>query len=138
MDQVSFKFGDSRELSDRLTALVRTGAKTATCGALRDFISGADADETLFKAILRNMDFGRQQFDKSIEHYSEGQKKKLLLARSLCTPAHLYVWDEPMNYIDVFSRMQLETLLTQYKPTLLMVEHDRAFLEKVCTGIVEL
>ena len=42
MDQVSFKFGDSRELSDRLTALVRTGAKTATCGALRDFDAGED------------------------------------------------------------------------------------------------
>ena len=40
MDQVSFKFGDSRELSDRLTALVRVGAKTATCGALRDFDAG--------------------------------------------------------------------------------------------------
>ena len=40
MDQVSFKFGDSRDLCDRLTALVRAGAKTATCGALRDFDAG--------------------------------------------------------------------------------------------------
>lgn len=40
MEAVSFKFGDSRELCDRLTALVRTGAKTATCGALRDFDAG--------------------------------------------------------------------------------------------------
>ena len=40
MEQVSFKFGDSRDLCDRLTALVRTGAKTATCGALRDFDAG--------------------------------------------------------------------------------------------------
>ncbi len=107
-------------------------------GSLKAFIAESGADETLFKAILRNMDFGRQQFDKTIEQYSEGQKKKLLLARSLCRPAHLYVWDEPLNYIDVFSRMQLETLILAAQPAMLLVEHDRAFLERVCTKIVEL
>ena len=107
-------------------------------GSLRAFIAERNADETLFKAILRNMDFGRQQFDKTIEQYSEGQKKKLLLARSLCEKAHLYVWDEPLNYIDVFSRIQLETLIFQARPTLLMVEHDRAFLTRVCTKTIDL
>jgi ABC-type Mn2+/Zn2+ transport system ATPase subunit len=66
-------------------------------GTLNDFISRSGADQTLFKAILRNMDFGREQFDRNIERYSEGQKKKLLLARSLCERAHLYVWDEPLK-----------------------------------------
>ncbi len=107
-------------------------------GSLRDFIAENGVDETLFKAILRNMDFGRQQFDKTIEGYSEGQKKKLLLARSLCVPAHLYVWDEPLNYIDIFSRIQLETLILQFQPAMLLVEHDRAFLARVCTRIVDL
>ncbi|MCE5343814.1 MAG: ATP-binding cassette domain-containing protein [Eubacteriales bacterium] len=107
-------------------------------GTLRAFIDQSGVDETLFKAILRNMDFGREQFDIAIEQYSEGQKKKLLLARSLCEPAHLYVWDEPLNYLDVFSRIQLETLLVRTQPTMLMVEHDRAFLERVCTRVVEL
>ncbi|MDD3213821.1 MAG: ATP-binding cassette domain-containing protein, partial [Eubacteriales bacterium] len=107
-------------------------------GSLRAFIAEHDVDETLFKAILRNMDFGRQQFDKAIEDYSEGQKKKLLLARSLCERAHLYVWDEPMNYLDVFSRMQLEELLLQAAPTMLLVEHDRAFLQRVCTKRIDL
>jgi len=107
-------------------------------GELERFIAETGADETLFKAILRNMDFGRQQFDKDIGQYSEGQKKKLLIARSLCIPAHLYVWDEPLNYIDVFSRVQLEDLILNYRPTLLLVEHDRAFLDRVCTRIVNL
>ena len=107
-------------------------------GELERFIAETNADETLFKAILRNMDFGRQQFNKDIGQYSEGQKKKLLIARSLCTPAHLYVWDEPLNYIDVFSRVQLEDLILAYRPTLLLVEHDRAFLERVCTRIIRL
>lgn len=107
-------------------------------GELRAFIADSQADETLFKAILRDMDFGRQQFDKQIEHYSEGQKKKLLLARSLCKPAHLYIWDEPLNYLDVFSRMQLEALIAKAQPTMILVEHDRAFLDRVCTQRVEL
>ena len=60
-------------------------------------------------------------------------KKKLLLARSLCIPAHVYIWDEPLNYIDVLSRVQLEELLLTYAPTMLLVEHDAVFLERVCT-----
>ncbi len=107
-------------------------------GSLDSFIAETSADETLFKAILRNMDFGRQQFDKDIAYYSEGQKKKLLLARSLCESAHLYVWDEPLNYIDVFSRVQLEALIQAYRPTLLIVEHDRAFLDRISTRIIRL
>jgi len=107
-------------------------------GSVADFISRAGVDETLFKAILRNMDFTRDLFDRPIERMSQGQKKKLLLARSLCIPAHLYVWDEPMNYIDVLSRVQLEELLTEYAPTLLLVEHDATFLDRVCTRVIQL
>lgn len=80
----------------------------------------------------------RAQFEKHIEEFSEGQKKKLLLAASLLTPAHLYVWDEPLNYIDVFSRVQIEKLLLEYKPTMLFVEHDVRFRETAATDIIEL
>ncbi|MBE5803834.1 MAG: ABC-F family ATP-binding cassette domain-containing protein [Clostridiales bacterium] len=102
-------------------------------GDLREFIQRSGVDETLFKAILRNMDFGRELFDQPIHAMSQGQKKKLLLARSLCIPAHLYVWDEPLNYIDVYSRKQVEALIAASQPTLLVVEHDAVFLENVCT-----
>ena len=107
-------------------------------GTMDDFISRSDVDETLFKAILRNMDFTRDLFERPLERMSQGQKKKLLLARSLCRPAHLYIWDEPLNYIDVLSRVQLEGLLTEYAPTMLLVEHDAMFLERVCTSTLEL
>ena len=59
-------------------------------------------------------------------------------ACTLCEQAHLYLWDEPLNYIDVFSRMQIEQLLLAYQPTLLFVEHDRAFCEKIATETVRL
>ena len=48
------------------------------------------------------------------------------------------MWDEPLNYIDLFSRMQVEELILEYQPTMLFVEHDRAFRERVATGVVEL
>ena len=69
------------------------------------------------KALLRKLDFSREQFEKAVETYSEGQKKKVLLAFSLCCQAHLYIWDEPLNYIDLYSRIQLEELILKWKPT---------------------
>ena len=73
-----------------------------------------------------------------MQDFSEGQKKKVLIAASLMTPAHLYIWDEPLNYIDVFSRMQIERLIETYQPTMLLVEHDVRFREKLATKIIEL
>ena len=107
-------------------------------GSLRDYAEAAGVDESLFLAILRKLDFERGQFEKDMGDFSAGQKKKVVLARSLCEKAHLHVWDEPMNYIDVLSRMQLEALLLEFRPTILFVEHDRAFCEKIATKTVEL
>lgn len=73
-----------------------------------------------------------------MQNYSQGQKKKVLLALSLATPAHVYIWDEPLNYIDVLSRRQIEELILDSCPTLLLVEHDRRFLETVMTGEIPL
>ena len=70
--------------------------------------------------------------------FSEGQKKKVLIASSLLTPAHIYIWDEPLNYIDVFSRMQIEKLLMHYAPTMLLVEHDVKFKETLSTKQVKM
>ena len=95
-------------------------------------------DESLFCSILRQLDMERVQFGKNMEDFSEGQKKKVLIAASLLTPAHLYLWDEPLNYIDIFSRMQIEKLLTEYHPTMLIVEHDVRFREKIGTKTVEI
>lgn len=107
-------------------------------GDLREFIAESGADESLFKAILRKLDFAKSQFDLDMMDYSAGQKKKVLLTRSLCTSAHLYLWDEPLNYVDLWSRMQLEELLLSSGATLIFVEHDRAFTDRVATGTVVL
>ena len=102
-------------------------------GTLRDFVIENNISETLFKSILRKLDFEREQFDQLIENYSEGQKKKVLIAKSLCEEANLYIWDEPLNYIDIFSRMQIEDLILNSKPTIIFVEHDETFSDKIAT-----
>ncbi|MDD7403634.1 MAG: ABC-F type ribosomal protection protein [Butyribacter sp.] len=107
-------------------------------GDIATYCKAHDLDKSLFCSLLRQLDFERNQFSQNIENYSDGQKKKVLLATSLLTPAHLYIWDEPLNYIDVFSRIQLENLILEYKPTILFVEHDIKFCEKVATKVVSL
>lgn len=107
-------------------------------GTLSEFAEKSNLDESLFKAILRKMDFERVQFEKNIKDFSGGQKKKVLIAKSLCEQAHLYVWDEPLNFIDVYSRMQIEQLIAQFSPTMLLVEHDIAFREAVATKVMPL
>ena len=107
-------------------------------GTLRDFCKERGLDESLFLAVLRQLDLSREQFVKRMEDFSEGQKKKVLIAASLITPAHLYIWDEPLNYIDVFSRMQIEKLILEYRPTMLLVEHDVRFQEKIATDVIRI
>ena len=107
-------------------------------GTLREYAAENEIDETLFLALLRKLDFSRTQFEKRIEDYSGGQKKKVLIAGSLCQRAHLYIWDEPLNFIDVFSRMQIEELILKFKPTMILVEHDKMFMEHVATRIITL
>lgn len=107
-------------------------------GSLSDYAAANNIDESLFKAILRKLDFSRVQFEKDMSDFSGGQKKKVLIARSLCEQAHLHIWDEPLNFIDVISRMQIEALLLEYAPTILFVEHDTAFCNNIATKTVEL
>ena len=107
-------------------------------GSLTDYAAHYEIDESLFMAILRKLGFPRMQFEKKMEDFSGGQKKKVLIARSLCERAHLYIWDEPLNFIDVISRMQIEQLLLEYQPTILFVEHDRAFCENIATKVLSL
>ena len=107
-------------------------------GDLPSFAERDQIEESLFLTVLKKLGLERVQFEKRIEEYSEGQKKKVLLAKSLCESAHLFLWDEPLNYIDIFTRMQLEELILRFQPTILFVEHDRAFREKVATRIIEL
>ncbi|MDE6937293.1 MAG: ABC-F type ribosomal protection protein [Lachnospiraceae bacterium] len=107
-------------------------------GNLKELAQEYGLEESLFKTLLRKLDLEREQFEKDVRFFSAGQKKKVLLAKSLCEQAHLYVWDEPLNYIDVLSRVQTEELLLKYQPTIIFVEHDTAFQENVATKVIKM
>ncbi|MCI7190056.1 MAG: ABC-F type ribosomal protection protein [Lachnospiraceae bacterium] len=126
------------ELPNQLVISYCSQDTSKPSGTLREYAAENEIDETLFLALLRKLDFSRTQFEKRIEDYSGGQKKKVLIAGSLCQRAHLYIWDEPLNFIDVFSRMQIEELILKFKPTMILVEHDKMFMEHVATRIITL
>lgn len=107
-------------------------------GTVYQYAQDNKVDLTLFLTILRKLDFSREQFDKPIESFSMGQKKKVLVAGSLAKPAHLYIWDEPLNYIDLYSRLQIEQLVQSANATMLVVEHDTAFQHQIATRIVNI
>ena len=103
-----------------------------------EFAKENDVDESIFKAMLSKMGVLNSEFNKNIENMSEGQKKKVLIAKSISESANIYVWDEPLNYIDILTRIQIEEAILKYKPTLIFVEHDDTFIKKVATKIINL
>lgn len=107
-------------------------------GNLKSFARENKIDESIFKAMLVKMGLSQDDFDTNIQDMSEGQKKKVLIAKSISEQANIYIWDEPLNYIDILTREQIEDAILNYKPTLIFVEHDETFIEKVTTKIINL
>ena len=105
-------------------------------GNLKKFALDNKIDESIFKAMLFKIGFSKLDFDTKIEEMSEGQKKKVLIAKSISEQANIYIWDEPLNYIDILTREQIEDSILKYNPTLIFVEHDKIFVEKVATKII--
>ena len=83
--------------------------------------------------MLHKLGFRREDVENDMSGFSAGQKRKVLLAASLCDRSHLYLWDEPLNYIDVISRIQIEKLLLESEATVIFIEHDRSFLDAAAT-----
>lgn len=107
-------------------------------GTFKEFAQDQHLDVTHFLMLLRKLGFAREQFEKNLSDLSAGQKKKVLLAAVLCQPCHMYIFDEPLNYIDLESRMQIEAMLLASKATIIFVEHDEVFQDKIATKRIEL
>ena len=107
-------------------------------GKLGAYAEENGVDKTLFLTLLRKLGIKREQFEKDISEFSDGQKKKTALAKSLAEQAHLYVWDEPLNYIDILSRMQIQRVICEYRPAMLFVEHDHVFVDETATKKIEI
>ena len=87
------------------------------------------------KSMLNQLGF--TDYDEKIEHMSGGQKKRVALVRALLTPADILVLDEPTNHLDNEMSEWLEEYLIQFRGAILMVTHDRYFLDRVVNRIVE-
>lgn len=107
-------------------------------GTLKEFAQKRELDYTLLLTLLKKLGFERHTFDVLLENMSLGQQKKVQLAASLATPAELYLWDEPLNYLDTYNQDQLLALLQETKPALLVIEHDQNFIDQIADTVVEL
>lgn len=87
---------------------------------------------------MRTLGVDRDVFNAPLELMSIGQRKKVELAKSLGHPSELYIWEEPLNYLDLFNQKQIEHMIIENKPTVLFVEHDQAFISNVPTKVIEL
>lgn len=132
------QYTGSIERNSRLKISYISQSTTHLQGTLQNYAQQQQIELSQFFAILNKLDFSRNQLEQPMQTYSMGQKKKVLLAASLCQQAHLYIWDEPLNYMDLYSRFQLEDVLLHFQPTLLFVEHDQQFVEKIATKTVAL
>lgn len=107
-------------------------------GTLKEFAEENKVNEGIFKAMLSKMGFNTIDLDKDISQMSEGQKKKVLIAKSISESANLYIWDEPLNYIDILTRIQIEECISKYNPTIIFVEHDEMFVNNIATKVIYL
>ena len=100
--------------------------------------SGGFSYESDIKAILNGFKFDQSMWDMKIEELSGGQNTRLALAKMLLEKPELLVLDEPTNHLDIDSIAWLENYLTNYQGALIIVSHDRYFLDKVATVTLDL
>jgi len=107
-------------------------------GHLRDLLLEEGLDETEFRTVMALLGVKGEIFERRLETFSEGELKKVDLCRSFTGGAALFIWDEPLNYLDIVTREQIERLILEATPTILFVEHDRYFIDRIATRLIRL
>ncbi|GAE32483.1 ABC-F family ATP-binding cassette domain-containing protein [Halalkalibacter hemicellulosilyticus] len=94
--------------------------------------------EADIRSVLAGMNFGDFDYSTKISNLSGGQKTRLALAKLLLTKPDLLILDEPTNHLDIDTLTWLEQYLAGYKGAILIVSHDRYFLDRIVTQVVEI
>lgn len=90
------------------------------------------------RTVLNGMGFAPDTYDRVISGFSGGEKTRLAIAQLLLEAPNLLILDEPTNHLDFQTVMWLEDYLKDYKGALLLVSHDRYFLDRLCTSVCEI
>ena len=94
--------------------------------------------KSMVSGVLNGLGFKPAQYDQYVDSLSGGEQTRLCLARLLLQKPDLLLLDEPTNHLDMETLQWLENYLAAYKGSVLVISHDRYFLDHVCTGIVEI
>lgn len=127
-----------RELETELASGSETAAEEYH--RLQTYFEGNDGYQidVKIKMVLNGMGFGADTYDRLISSFSGGEKTRLAIAKLLLEEPTLLILDEPTNHLDFKTVMWLEDYLKDYKGALLLVSHDRYFLNRLCTSICEI
>ena len=90
------------------------------------------------RGVLSGLGFEESEYSLPIRHLSGGQKTRVMLGKLLLTKPDLLLLDEPTNHLDITSLTWLEAFLTSFEGALLVISHDRYFLDKICTKTIEI
>lgn len=90
------------------------------------------------RTVLNGMGFSGEQLDRTVSGFSGGEKTRLCIAKLLLEEPNLLILDEPTNHLDFKTIMWLEDYLRSYRGAVLIVSHDRYFLDRLCTSICEI
>ncbi len=88
--------------------------------------------------VLKGLGFTEEEFDKPVSTLSGGQKTRIALGKLLLSKPHLIMLDEPTNHLDMSSITWLETYLMNYKGAVIIVSHDRYFLDRIASKVIEI
>lgn len=94
--------------------------------------------EVKIRTILSGMGFSEEELSRTVSGFSGGEKTRLCICRLLLEEPNLLILDEPTNHLDFKTIMWLEDYLRTYKGAILVVSHDRYFLDKLCSSICEI
>ena len=133
-----------RELEDEMAHAHTDAQRFAQLSADYDRLTqrfeeaGGYSWKSMVSGVLNGLGFKPAQYDQCVDSLSGGEQTRLCLARLLLQKPDLLLLDEPTNHLDMETLQWLENYLAVYKGSVLVISHDRYFLDHVCTGIVEI
>lgn len=135
VERITKELGEREDYDSKAYANLVDGLSSAQ--SRLDYLGAANAEKEV-EMVLGGLGFQREDFERPIEEFSGGWQMRVELAKILLKRPDLVLLDEPTNHLDIDSVQWLESFLLDYPGALMLVSHDRAFLDTVTTRTVEI